>query len=218
MRARQQYRNPLNLALYRLKADCYRRLKMSPEGIIKVIFKNPAGKEIILNDPQQIPTGDILQGQFIEDSFVFGTIYFNEAPIKTVKFFLEDEEIEQEEERPEPPKQESNMVSIGFIQQLMQQQELLSELKFKSHAEITEIKLNGMKTQFEEMLKQKDAIYQEKLEIERERVKLESGIETESVLMETFKNILEELTPFVGQIAQAYVTNKSQPPKVIKRI
>jgi len=110
------------------------------------------------------------------------------------------------------------MVSIGFIQQLMQQQELLSELKFKSHAEITEIKLNGMKTQFEEMLKQKDLIYQEKLEIEKDRVKLESGIESESVLMETFRNILEELTPFIGQIAQTYVTNKTTPAKVIKRI
>ena len=75
-----------------------------------------------------------------------------------------------------------------------------------------------MKVQFEEMLKQKDLIYSEKLEIERERFKLESGIETESVFMEAFKNILEELTPFVGQIAQAYVKNQTTPAKVIKRI
>jgi hypothetical protein len=111
------------------------------------------------------------------------------------------------------------MVEFGFIRQLMAQQELLSELKFKSHAEITEIKLNGMKAQFEEMLKQKESIYMERLEIEREKVKLESGIETESVLMESFRNVLEQLTPFIGQIAEAYVSSKTTPqaPK-IKRI
>lgn len=218
MRKLTQHRNPLNLSLYRLKADCYRRLKMSPEGIIKVIFKNSSGKEIILNDPQEIPTGDILGGQFPEDEFVYGTIYFNEAPIKTVKFALEEEE-EEEPTPQEAPQQQNNMVEFGFIRQLMAQQELLSELKFKSHAEITEIKLNGMKAQFEEMLKQKESIYMERLEIEREKVKLESGIETESVLMESFRNVLEQLTPFIGQIAETYVSSKTMPqaPK-IKRI
>jgi len=219
MRKLTQHRNPLNLSLYRLKADCYRRLKMSPEGIIKVIFKNSSGKEIILNDPQEIPTGDILGGQFPEDEFVYGTIYFNDAPIKTVKFALEEEEEEEEPTPQEAPQQQNNMVEFGFIRQLMAQQELLSELKFKSHAEITEIKLNGMKAQFEEMLKQKESIYMERLEIEREKVKLESGIETESVLMESFRNVLEQLTPFIGQIAEAYVSSKTTPqaPK-IKRI
>lgn len=218
MRKLTQHRNPLNLSLYRLKADCYRRLKMSPEGIIKISFKNSSGKEIILNDPQEIPTGDILGGQFPEDEFVYGTIYFNEAPIKTVKFALEEEE-EEEPTLQEAPQQQNNMVEFGFIRQLMAQQELLSELKFKSHAEITEIKLNGMKAQFEEMLKQKESIYMERLEIEREKVKLESGIETESVLMESFRNVLEQLTPFIGQIAEAYVSSKTMPqaPK-IKRI
>ena len=218
MRKLSQYRNPLNLSLYRLKADCYRRLKASPEGNVKIIFKNSSGKEIILNDPQEIPSGDILGGQFPEDSFVFGTIYFNDAPIKTVKFLLEDEEEEQEEEQEEQPKKENNMIDFNFIRQLMAQQEMLSELKFKSHAEITEIKLNGMKQQFEEMIKQKDQIYHEKLEIEKERFKLESGLESESVLMEAFKNILEEITPFIGQVAQAYISNKTSPSKIVKRI
>ena len=170
MRKLTQHRNPLNLSLYRLKADCYRRIRMSPEGVVKIIFKNSSGKEIILNDPQEIPSGDILGGQFPEDQFVFGTIYFNEAPIKTVKFALEEEEEEEEISQPEAP-QQNNMVEFGFIRQLMAQQELLSELKFKSHAEITEIKLNGMKVQFEDMIKQKESIYMERLEIEREKVK-----------------------------------------------
>ena len=102
----------------------------------------------------------------------------------------------------------------------MEQQNLLNELKFKSFQEITEIKLNGMKAQFEEMLTQKEKIYLEKLEIEREKVKLESGIETESLLMETFRNLLDELTPHIGNIAQAYLSNKTAPQqiKTVKRI
>jgi hypothetical protein len=192
---------------------------MSPEGVVKIIFKNSSGKEIILNDPQEIPSGDILGGQFPEDQFVFGTIYFNEAPIKTVKFALEEEEPEEEEPETQAINPQNNMVEFGFIRQLMSQQELLSELKFKSHAEITEIKLNGMKVQFEEMLKQKESIYMERLDIEREKVKLESGLETESVLMESFRNVLEQLTPLISQIAEAYIANKTIPqaPK-IKRI
>jgi hypothetical protein len=219
MRRQSQHRNPLNLSLYRLKADCYRRIRMSPEGVVKIIFKNSSGKEIILNDPQEIPSGDILGGQFPEDQFVFGTIYFNEAPIKTVKFALEEEEPEEEEPETQAINPQNNMVEFGFIRQLMSQQELLSELKFKSHAEITEIKLNGMKVQFEEMLKQKESIYMERLDIEREKVKLESGLETESVLMESFRNVLEQLTPLISQIAEAYIANKTIPqaPK-IKRI
>jgi len=219
MRRQSQHRNPLNLSLYRLKADCYRRIRMSPEGTVKIIFKNSSGKEIILNDPQEIPSGDILGGQFPEDQFVFGTIYFNEAPIKTVKFALEEEEEEEEPTQSELPQQQNNLVEFGFIRQLMSQQELLSELKFKSHAEITEIKLNGMKAQFEDMLKQKESIYMERLEIEKEKVKLESGLETESLLMESFRNILEQLSPLIGQVAEAYITSKTipQPPK-IKRI
>jgi len=219
MRRQSQHRNPLNLSLYRLKADCYRRIRMSPEGTVKIIFKNSSGKEIILNDPQEIPSGDILGGQFPEDQFVFGTIYFNEAPIKTVKFALEEEEPEEEEPETQAINPQNNMVEFGFIRQLMSQQELLSELKFKSHAEITEIKLNGMKAQFEEMLKQKESIYMERLDIEREKVKLESGLETESVLMESFRNVLEQLTPLISQIAETYIANKTIPqtPK-IKRI
>jgi len=219
MRRQSQHRNPLNLSLYRLKADCYRRIRMSPEGVVKIIFKNSSGKEIILNDPQEIPSGDILGGQFPEDQFVYGTIYFNDAPIKTVKFALEQEEEEEELTQPETPQQQNNLVEFGFIRQLMSQQELLSELKFKSHAEITEIKLNGMKSQFEDMLKQKESIYLERLEIEREKVKLESGLETESVLMESFRNVLDQLTPLISQIAEAYISNKTIPqaPKV-KRI
>lgn len=219
MRRQSQHRNPLNLSLYRLKADCYRRIRMSPEGTVKIIFKNSSGKEIILNDPQEIPSGDILGGQFPEDQFVFGTIYFNEAPIKTVKFALEEEEPEEEEPETQAINPQNNMVEFGFIRQLMSQQELLSELKFKSHAEITEIKLNGMKVQFEEMLKQKESIYMERLDIEREKVKLESGLETESVLMESFRNVLDQLTPLISQIAETYIANKTIPqaPK-IKRI
>ena len=216
MRRQSQHRNPLNLSLYRLKADCYRRIRMSPEGTVKIIFKNSSGKEIILNDPQEIPSGDILGGQFPEDQFVFGTIYFNEAPIKTVKFALEEEEPEEEEPETQAINPQNNMVEFGFIRQLMSQQELLSELKFKSHAEITEIKLNGMKAQFEEMLKQKESIYMERLDIEREKVKLESGLETESVLMESFRNVLEQLTPLISQIAETYIANKTIPqtPKI----
>lgn len=214
----RQYRNPLNLALYRLKADCYRRLKMSPEGIIKIIFKDDSDNEIILNDAQEIPTGDILQGQFPESSYVFGTIYFNDAPIKTVKFYLDEEE-EKEEPEEKPALAPANN-QFEFTRQLMEQQNLLNELKFKSFQEITEIKLNGMKAQFEEMLTQKEKIYLEKLEIEREKVKLESGIETESLLMETFRNLLDELTPHIGNIAQAYLSNKATPQqiKTVKRI
>ena len=217
-----QYRNPLNLSLYRLKADCYRRLKMSPEGTVKIIFKGEDGNDVILTDPQEIPSGDILLGMFPESAYVIGTIYFNEQPIKSVKFLLEEDE--EEEEKPieknnnNQPTQFSNQ--FEFTRQLMEQQNLLNELKFKSFQEITEIKLNGMKVQFEEMLSQKEKIYLEKLEIEREKVKLESGLETESLLMETFRNLLDELTPHIGNIAQAYLSNKTIPQiqKVTKRI
>lgn len=213
-----QYRNPLNLALYRLKADCYRRLKMSPEGNVKIIFKGEEGNEINLTDPQEIPSGDILLGMFPESSYVIGTIYFNDQPIKSVKFILEDEE-EPEEPEEKPVLAPANN-QFEFTRQLMEQQNLLNELKFKSFQEITEIKLNGMKAQFEEMLTQKEKIYLEKLEIEREKVKLESGIETESLLMETFRNLLDELTPHIGNIAQAYLSNKTAPQqiKTVKRI
>lgn len=212
-----QYRNPLNLALYRLKADCYRRLKMSPDGIIKIIFKGEEGNEVILTDAQEIPSGDILLGQFPESSYVIGTIYFNDQPIKSVKFILEEEEEEEISEKNHIQPQ-SNNNQFEFTRQLMEQQNLLNELKFKSFQEITEIKLNGMKTQFEEMLSQKEKIYLEKLEIEREKVKLESGLETESLLMETFRNLLEEITPHIGSIAQTYLSNKTTPNKTIKRI
>ena len=213
-----QYRNPLNLSLYRLKADCYRRLKMSPEGNVKIIFKGEEGNDIILTDPQEIPSGDILLGQFPESSYVIGTIYFNDQPIKSVKFILEeDDEPEETHEKNhiQPP---SNNSQFEFTRQLMEQQNLLNELKFKSFQEITEIKLNGMKAQFEEMLTQKEKIYLEKLEIEREKVKLESGLETESLLMETFRNLLDEITPHIGSIAQTYLSNKTTPNKTIKRI
>ena len=132
----------------------------------------------------------------------------------------EDEDIEEDEEKPTQNLPQTTGINLDFIKQMMQQQELLSEMKFKSHAEITEIKLNGMKAQFEEMLKAKEQIYLEKLDIEREKVKLESGIETESVLMESFKNVLEELTPHIGKIIEVYLAKSlSSPTKpVIKRI
>lgn len=217
-----QYRNPLNLSLYRLKADCYRRLKMSPEGIVKIIFKGEEGNDVILTDPQEIPSGDILLGMFPESSYVIGTIFFNDQPIKSVKFILEEEETEEEKpainSNNSQPTQFNNQ--FEFTRQLMEQQNLLNELKFKSFQEITEIKLNGMKAQFEEMMTQKEKIYLEKLEIEREKVKLESGIETESLLMETFRNLLDELTPHIGNIAQAYLSNQAtgQIQKIPKRI
>lgn len=189
-----------NLPIYRFKGDIIRKLRLSPDQKLRITFKDPEGNGFEIDDPQQIPTLEILQKRFPGVDEIEVIAYFNDIPIK-------DETIELNPEEPERKKipEEKNQLSgeFAFIQQVMKQQDLLNELKFKNFVEITSVKIDGMKAQFEEMLKSKEQIYLERLELEREKVRLESGIESEGLLYKTLSKVLDEISPHIGDLAMA---------------
>lgn len=189
-----------NLPIYRFKGDIIRKLRLSPDQKLRITFKDPEGNGFEIDDPQQIPTLEILQKRFPDADEIEVIAYFNDVPIK-------DETIELNPEEPEKEKvsEEKSQLSgeFAFIQQVMKQQDLLNELKFKNFVEITSVKIDGMKAQFEEMLKSKEQIYLERLELEREKVRLESGIESEGLLYKTLSKILDEISPHIGDLAMA---------------
>lgn len=201
----------INLPIYRFKGDIMRKLKLSPDIKLRITFEDEEGNGFEITDPQQIPTVEILEKQFPESPTVKITAYFNDSPIKD-----EIIEINEEEEKQESKGIESNNSNVkaeySFIQQIIKQQEILSEMKFKNFVEITNLKIDGMKQQFEEMLSQKDKIYQEKLEIEREKVKIESGLESEGLLYKALSNAIDELSPHLGDIAVTIINKFSKDP------
>ena len=199
-----------NLPIYRFKGDIIRKLRLSPDQNLKITFMDTDGNGFQIDDPQQIPTIEVLQKRFPDSEFITVTAYFNDIEIKS-------EEIPLEEESPEPePKQEKSSGIdgnlTGFVQQIIRQQEILSELKFKNFVEITNLKLDGMKSQFEEMLKSKESIYQEKLELEKEKAKLELGIESEGLLYKALSGAIDQITPHLGDLAVLAI-EKFQTPK-----
>lgn len=198
-----------NLPLYRFKGDIIRKLRLSPDQKLRITFKDSNENGFEIDDVQQIPTMGILEKRFPDCEEIEVTAYFNDIPIKSEIILLNDE-IEEKENSIQPEKTNSE---YAFISQLMKQQEILSELKMKSFVEITNLKLDGMKAQFEEMLKSKESIYLEKLEIEREKVKLESGIESEGLLFKALSNAIDQVSPHLGDIAltmiEKFSSNKS---------
>lgn len=198
-----------NLPLYRFKGDIIRKLRLSPDQKLRISFKDLNENGFEIDDIQQIPTMQILEKRFPDTEEIEVIAYFNDVPIKSETIFLHENT--KEEENLTPP--EKGNSEYSFISQLMKQQEILSELKMKSFIEITNLKLEGMKAQFEEMLKSKESIYMEKLEIEREKVKLESGIESEGLLFKALSNAIDQVSPHLGDIAltmiEKFSSNKS---------
>lgn len=198
-----------NLPLYRFKGDIIRKLRLSPDQKLRISFKDSNENGFEIDDIQQIPTMQILEKRFPDVEEIEVIAYFNDVPIKSETIFLHEDA--KEEENLTPP--EKGNPEYSFISQLMRQQEILSELKMKSFIEITNLKLDGMKAQFEEMLKSKESIYMEKLEIEREKVKLESGIESEGLLFKALSNAIDQVSPHLGDIAltmiEKFSSNKS---------
>lgn len=198
-----------NLPIYRFKGDIIRKLRLSPDQKLRITFRDQDGNGFEIDDPQQIPTLEILQKRFPDAQEIEVIAYFNDVPIK-------DETIELNPEEPEREKvsEEKSQLSgeFAFIQQVMKQQDILNELKFKNFVEITSVKIDGMKSQFEEMLKSKEQIYLERLELEREKVKLESGVESEGLLYKALSRVLDEVSPHIGDLALVAI-EKFQNPK-----
>lgn len=190
-----------NLPIYRFKGDIIRKLRQSPDQKLRITFKDEQENGFEIDDVQQIPTVEILEKRFPDSEEIQITAYFNDVPIKDETIFLHEEPSRKEENETTLETGKSNNSEYAFISQLMKQQEILSELKMKSFIEITNLKLDGMKAQFEEMLKSKESIYLEKLEIEREKVKLESGIESEGLLFKALSNAIDQVSPHLGDIA-----------------
>jgi hypothetical protein len=201
-----------NLPLYRFKGDILRKLRLSPEQTLRITFKDSEENGFEIDDIQQIPTMQILEKRFPDSEEITVTAFFNNVPIKEETIFLHEEISKREENESSMETGKSNS-EYTFISQLMKQQEILSELKMKSFIEITNLKLDGMKAQFEEMLKSKESIYMERLEIEREKVKLESGIESEGLLFKALSNAIDQVSPHLGDIAltmiEKFSSNKS---------
>jgi hypothetical protein len=201
-----------NLPIYRFKGDIIRKLKLSPDQNLRITFEDETGNGFEITDPQQIPTIEILEKRFPESESIKITAYFNDFPIKDEEILLHDER-EEREEVAQPQDGNHIKAEYSFIQQVMKQQEILSEMKFKNFVEITNLKIDGMKSQFEEMMSQKEKIYQEKLEIEREKVKIESGLESEGLLYKALSSAIEELSPHLGDLAMTFISkyqNKNQ--------
>lgn len=201
-----------NLPIYRFKGDIIRKLRQSPDQKLRITFKDEQENGFEIDDVQQIPTVEILEKRFPDSEEIQITAYFNDIPIKDETIFLH-EDSSRGEENLSPQETRGENPTYSFISQLMKQQEILSELKMKSFVEITNLKLDGMKAQFEEMLKSKESIYMEKLEIEREKVKLESGIESEGLLFKALSNAIDQISPHLGDIAltmiEKFSSNKS---------
>jgi hypothetical protein len=187
-----------NLPIYRFKGDIIRKLRLSPDQNLRITFSDQDGKGFEIDDPQQIPTIEVLQKRFPESESITVTAYFNGIEVKEEEIPLIDEEPEPEPKRDTPSPLDSQLGS--FVQQIIRQQEILSELKFKNFVEITNLKIDGMKSQFEEMLKSKESIYLEKLELEKEKARLELGIESEGLLYQTLSNTIEQITPHLGDL------------------
>ncbi len=194
-----------NLPIYRFKGDIMRKLKLSPDQNLRITFEDETGNGFEITDPQQIPTIEILEKRFPESESIKITAYFNDFPIKDEEILLHDEK-EEKEEITQSHDGNHIKAEYSFIQQVMKQQEILSEMKFKNFVEITNLKIDGMKSQFEEMLSQKEKIYQEKLEIEREKVKIESGLESEGLLYKTLSSAIDQLSPHLGDLAMAFIS------------
>ena len=184
-----------NLPIYRFKGDIIRKLRLSPDQNLRITFSDQDGKGFEIDDPQQIPTIEVLQKRFPESESITVTAYFNGIEVKEEEIPLIDEEPEPEPKRDTPSPLDSQLGS--FVQQIIRQQEILSELKFKNFVEITNLKIDGMKSQFEEMLKSKESIYLEKLELEKEKARLELGIESEGLLYQTLSITIEQITPLL---------------------
>jgi len=208
-----------NFPIYRFKGDIIRKLRLSPNQKLRILFEDLEGNQFEIDDPQQIPTIEILQKRFPDAESIKITAFFNDVPIKDEEIFFNDP-ADESDQKEDTQNQNSQNSQFMFIQQAMRQQDILNEMKFKNFVEITQIKIDGMKSQFEEMLSQKEKIYQEKLEIERERVKLEAGIESEGLLYKAVSNILDELSPHIGDIATTLITkyaNSKQPTQIYEK-
>jgi len=189
----------INMPIYRFKGDILRKLRLSPDQKLRITFQDIDGNGFEIDDVQQIPTVEILEKRFPDTDSIRVTAYFNDVPIKDEEIFLNESESVSEE----PEKKESDGADkvYGLVQSVIKQQEILSELKFKNFVEITNMKLDGMKSQFESMLASKEAIFQERLELEKEKIRLESGIESEGLLYKALSNAIDQISPHLGDIA-----------------
>ena len=189
-----------NLPIYRFKGDIIRKLRQSPDQKLRITFQDEQENGFEIDDVQQIPTVEILEKRFPDSEEIQITAYFNDVPIKDETINLHEYSKEDENLTSKETEKSKNS-EYGFISQMMKQQEILSELKMKSFVEITNLKIDAMKHQFEEMLQSKESIYMERLEIEREKVKLEAGMESEGLLFKALSNAIDQVSPHLGDIA-----------------
>lgn len=208
--------------LYNLKSEIKRKINTGSIESGKILISN--GKKTEEFEGETLPRTDILEEIFGESGSLQYTLFLNGQKTRKGLIPLQDEEFEETEEIiPQQNNDNQDLSKIiksqnAFLQQILTQQELLTQQKIDSMVHVNNIKIAALEENFKKSIESREEIFMMRLELEKEKAKLEYSNGNESILAETVQKVSDEIIPLLGDLAKIWIESRSNQSAKIKNM
>jgi len=208
--------------LYNLKSEIKRKINSGSIESGKILIGN--GKKTEEFEAETLPRTDILEDIFGESESLQYTLFLNGQKTRKGLIPLQDEEFEEETDLPAPQGGENPDISSilksqnAFLQQILSQQEILTQQKIDSMVSVNNIKIQALEDNFRKSIESREEIFMMRLELEKEKAKLEYSTGNESILAETIQKVSDEIVPVLGDLLKLYIESKGGANQNIKNM
>ena len=199
-----------------LKTQIKKLSEKYPEMNLEIVISDSREPEnnIKIDGFEEIPDLRIISEELKNPNEITLTVFLDSKPVRKYLLTLSDAP-----EEPAPAQQNNTQQNdfekiiekqMQLFTQMFRTQELINEQKLKSLMEINELKLENLKNSFHEISKQREEMFYERLELEREKLSIESDEEKTGIFAKALKEIVSELIPVGKELAQAYIESKTK--------
>lgn len=208
--------------LYNLKSEIKRKINAGSIETGKILVSN--GKHSEEFEAETIPRTDILEDIFEGSQALQYTLYLNGQKTRKGLIPLQDRETEEEEQEIQPDNSENRDIGKiiqsqnAFLQQILSQQEILTQQKLDSMISISNMRIQAIEENFKKSIESREELFSLRLDLEREKAKLEFGAGQETILADTIQKVSDEVIPLIGEVAKIWIESKSQKNSVIKNM
>lgn len=208
--------------LYNLKSEIKRKINNGNIETGKILISN--GKKTEEFEAETLPRTDILEDIFGESQSLQYTLFLNGQKTRKGLIPLEDEDFEESEPLPVSQGAENQDISMilksqnAFLQQILSQQEILTQQKIDSMVSVNNIKIQALEDNFRKSIESREEIFLMRLELEKEKAKLEYSTGNESILAETIQKVSDEIVPVLGDLLKLYIESKSGAGQSVKNM
>lgn len=208
--------------LYNLKSEIKRKINSGNIETGKILISN--GKKTEEFEAETLPRTDILEDIFGESQSLQYTLFLNGQKTRKGLIPLEDEDFDESDPLPVSQGGENQDISMilksqnAFLQQILSQQEILTQQKIDSMVSVNNIKIQALEDNFRKSIESREEIFLMRLELEKEKAKLEYSTGNESILAETIQKVSDEIVPVLGDLLKLYIESKAGANQNVKNM